>query len=269
MNDRGVARALSIAGSDSGGGAGIQADLKVFTAFGVYGMTAITSITAQNTVAVDGIEDISPGMVEKQIHAVARDIGVDAAKTGMLSNAEIIEAVARAVRQHHIEQLVVDPVMVSTGGARLLRDDACAALKQALIPLALVVTPNRPEAEVLAGFPIRKEADLLRAAEAILALGPRYVLIKGGHGQGAEAVDLLYGATDPIAYATPRLDTKNTHGTGCTLSAAIVACLAKGEDLPGAIRKAKDYVTEAIRRGMPVGQGHGPLNHAWNLRSTI
>ena len=267
MNNPTVARALTIAGSDSGGGAGIQADLKVFTAFGVYGMTAITSVTAQNTVSVDAIEDISPAMVEKQIDAVARDLGVDAAKTGMLSNAGIIEAVARSVRRNGITQLVVDPVMVATSGARLLRDDACAAMKELLLPLAYVVTPNRPEAEALAGFSLDTEADVARAADVILALGPRYVLIKGGHGAGPDAADTLAGADGVDVFTTPRIESRNTHGTGCTLSAAIAACLANGMALPDAIRISKDYVTEAIRHGLPLGKGHGPLNHGWNLRA--
>ncbi|MBI5093848.1 MAG: bifunctional hydroxymethylpyrimidine kinase/phosphomethylpyrimidine kinase [Candidatus Hydrogenedentes bacterium] len=266
MNDRGVARALTIAGSDSGGGAGIEADLKVFTVFGVYGMAAITTITAQNTVEVDGIEDVSPGMVARQIDVVARDIGVDAAKTGMLSNASIIESVAESVSRNGIRHLVVDPVMVSTSGARLLREDACDALKRALIPLALIVTPNLPEAEALAGFAIRGEDDLRRAAHRILALGPRYVLLKGGHGAGAESTDYLYSAESATAFSAPRIDTKNTHGTGCTLSAAITACLAKGDEVPEAIAKAKEYLTGALRHGIPVGQGHGPVDHAWNIR---
>lgn len=259
-------RVLTIAGSDSGGGAGIEADLKVFTALGVYGMAALTSVTAQNTVGVRAIQDLSPEIVAQQIDAVAEDIGIDAAKTGMLSNAAIIEAVAESVARNHIPKLVVDPVMISKSGARLLREDACEILKRSLLPLAWLVTPNVPEAEALTGIRIEGMTGIERAATRILELGPRYVLLKGGHLDGPESVDYLFDGKEIQTFQSPRVPTRNTHGTGCTLSAAITANLAKGSAIEMAIQEAKAYLINAIIHGFSLGKGHGPLNHFWNRR---
>jgi len=259
-----VARALTIAGSDSGGGAGIQADLKTFTALRVYGLSVLTAITAQDTCRVAGVIELPADFVRLQLDVVMRDIGADAAKTGMLSSPEIIEAVAEGIREHGIERLVVDPVMRAKSGDRLLRAEAEDALIRRLLPLAYVVTPNIPEAEVLVGEPIRSREDMRRAARRIFDLGPRAVLIKGGHLEiGSEAVDVLYDGRDFHEFAATRVRTRNTHGTGCTYSAAIAAYLARGDGLLEAVRKAKQYVTMAIRYGFSLGHGHGPLNHFW------
>lgn len=260
------AKILTIAGSDSGGGAGIEADLKTIAALGAYGMAAITAVTAQNTVAVTDVCDLPEGSVGAQIDAVAEDIGIDAAKTGMLSNEHIIARVARCVAKHGIEKLVIDPVMISKSGAVLLRAEAQAALKELLLPLAWMVTPNIPEAEALAGMKIESEADLRAAAEAIYECGPRYVLMKGGHRSGPEAEDWLYDGTLWQSFTAPRIDTRNTHGTGCTYSAAIATYLGAGMETPEAVVQAKDYLTGAIAHGLPLGQGHGPLDHNWRTR---
>jgi hydroxymethylpyrimidine/phosphomethylpyrimidine kinase len=265
MSDNTIPRALTIAGSDSGGGAGIQADLKTFAMLGVHGMSAITSVTAQNTVRVSGVHDLPPEFVAEQIDRVAEDIGIDAAKTGMLSNAGIVRAVAEAVRRHRVPNLVVDPVMVAKSGDALLREDAREAVLRELAPLAFVITPNVPEAEVLAGMSIGTHDDLREAARRIAGAGPKFVLMKGGHLEGDAAVDYLYDGTGFTEFTAPRVDTKNTHGTGCTFSAAIAAYLARGMDTPGAVGAAKKYLTEAIRRGLPLGAGHGPLCHQWPL----
>ena len=254
-------KALTIAGSDSGGGAGIQADLKTFAAFGVYGTSVITAVTAQNTLSVDAVQEIDGDMIAKQIDAVMSDIGAHAAKTGMLSSTEIIEVVAEGIRRHSITKLVVDPVMIAASGARLLREDANAALKSALIPLSLVVTPNIPEAEVLTGMKIDGEAAVERAAREIHDLGAQYVIIKGGHASGEQSIDVLFDGAEFHEFSATRIDTQNTHGTGCTFSSAIVSGLAKGDDVFTAVQAAKGYVTEAIRFAYPIGQGHGPLNH--------
>ena len=258
-------RALTIAGSDSGAGAGIQADLKTFAALGVYGTTAITAVTAQNTRTVAGAEELSVGIIAAQIDAVMDDIGADAAKTGMLSSAAIIETVAERIRRHGIRPLVVDPVMVAKSGHRLLREDAVTALKLHLLPLATIVTPNVPEAEVLSDITIDGEAALAEAARRIAALGPRYVLIKGGHLPGEIVVDRLWDATTEQMrqIESPRLHTTSTHGTGCTLSAAIAAHLALGKDMPSAVAAACSYVAMAIGNAQSIGGGHGPLNHFW------
>ena len=255
-----IARALTIAGSDSGGGAGIQQDLKTFQALGVWGMTAITAVTVQNTIGVSGFVEIPPETVAAQIEAVASDIGVDAAKTGMLASAAIIEAVARAVRDAEIEKLVVDPVFISKHGDPLLREDAVDALRREILPLALVVTPNAHEAGELAGLEVRTRADQTEAARAILALGARAVLVKGGHVGGSEAIDVLATAEGTVEFASPRLDSPNTHGTGCMLSAAIAAGLAKGLDLETAVSNAKGFVTRGIEHGLALGKGIGPVN---------
>ena len=260
-----AARALTIAGSDSGGGAGIEADLKTFTALGVFGMASITSVTAQNTVGVTGVHDLPPEFVAAQIDAVAGDIGVDAAKTGMLSNAGIIEAVADSIARHGIGKLVVDPVMAAKSGDRLLEEAAQEALVRRILPLAYVVTPNLPEAEALAGIPVRRVDEMQEAARRIADLGPSTVLVKGGHLESGEAVDVLFDGGSFREFVAQRIDTKNTHGTGCTYSAAIAAFLAKGCEVGEAVDAAKRYLTEAIRHSFDLGQGHGPLNHFWPL----
>lgn len=265
MNDKAVARALTIAGSDSGGGAGIQADIKTFTVCGVYGMSALTSITAQDTQGVSSVHDLPPAFVAEQINMVVNDIGVDAVKTGMLSNAGIIEAVVEALERHGIEKLVVDPVMVAKSGDALLQESAREMLKEKLLPITFLLTPNVPEAEVLTGMKISRMEDMERAAVALHALGPKYVLMKGGHLDGTEAADLFYDGDAFEIFSSPRFDTPNTHGTGCTYSAAITAYLAKGTVPREAVQTAKGYLTEAIRHAFALGQGHGPLNHFWPI----
>ena len=270
MSGNAPTRVLTIAGSDSGGGAGIQADLKTFAALGVYGMSAVTAITAQNTLGVSAVQDISLDVIEAQIDAVVGDIGVDAVKTGMLSSPEIVSLVARKAEEHGFERLVVDPVMVAATGARLLRESAVDAVKRELIPAATVVTPNTFEAEVLTGRTVTTESEMKEAARAIHSLGPRYVVVKGGHMQGsAQSTDLLFDGRDFIEYPAQRIDTTSTHGTGCTFASAIAAGLARGLGVPDAVGEAKEYVTRAIATAFPVGQGRGPLNHfhaAWETR---
>ena len=252
--------ALTIAGSDSGGGAGIQADLKTFSALGVYGMSVITAITAQNTVAVTAVYEVPTEMVSAQIEAVLTDIGADVVKTGMLSSSAIIETVSTEMRRHGVERLVVDPVMVSKGGSRLLREDAVEALREKLLPLAMVVTPNIPEAQVLTGMSIASLDDAREAARRILDMGVKSVVVKGGHLEGP-AVDLFYDGREFEEIAAPRIETRNTHGTGCTFASAVAAGLAKGLEVRKAVEQAKEYVTGAIRHSFPMGSGHGPLNH--------
>jgi hydroxymethylpyrimidine/phosphomethylpyrimidine kinase len=256
-------RALTIAGSDSGGGAGIQADLKTFSALGVFGMTAITAVTVQNTLGVSGYEALSPRTVGDQIRAVATDIGVDAAKTGMLANAAIVHAVADAVSETGIGTLVVDPVFVSKHGHLLLEEEAVAALRERILPLATIVTPNLPEAGGLAGIEVSVREDMRRAADAILELGPRAVLVKGGHLEGPSAADLFVVDGEEAWLEAERIDTPNTHGTGCTLSAAIAAHLARGDDLATSVRAGKAFVTEAIRHALAIGGGIGPVDQLW------
>jgi hydroxymethylpyrimidine/phosphomethylpyrimidine kinase len=255
-----IPKALTIAGSDSGGGAGIQADLKTFTAFRVFGMSVITAVTAQNSVGVQGVENLPPAFVAQQLRSVLTDFGTDAAKCGMLSTAPIIEAIADTLAEHPIERLVVDPVMVAKSGDALLRPDAKDALIKRILPLALVVTPNLPEAEALAGMPVEDRKDMEEAARRIYGLGPRYVLVKGGHLK-TDAVDVLWNGRETRAFTGPRIDSPNTHGTGCTFSAAIAAGLARGQALPDAIREAKAYVTKAIQEGFQAGRGVGQLRH--------
>jgi len=255
-----IPKALTIAGSDSGGGAGIQADLKTFSAFRVFGMSVITAVTAQNSVGVQGVENLPPAFVAQQLRSVLEDFGADAAKCGMLSTTPIIEAVAAGLTERRIEKLVVDPVMVAKSGDRLLEPEARAALADRILPLALLVTPNLPEAEVLAGMRVAEPEDMEEAARRIHTMGPRYVLVKGGHLKG-DATDLLWNGRDFTRFSTPRIDSQNTHGTGCTFSAAIVAGLARGQALGDAIRSAKAYVTRAIREGFQAGRGVGQLRH--------
>jgi len=259
---RRVARALTIAGSDSGGGAGIQADLKSFAALRVYGMSAITLVTVQNSITVARVHILPPELVAAQIDAVASDLGVDAAKTGALGNSAVIEAVAERVEANGIERLVVDPVMISKHGAPLLADEARQTLIERLLPIASVITPNLPEAEVLAGMKIEDQAGMREAAERIAALGPRAVLVKGGHLGGSESVDVLRLSDGSVhLLGQPRIQTTSTHGTGCTLSAALAAGLARGWSVLEAARRAKEYVTTALRDAPGLGQGTGPLAH--------
>jgi hydroxymethylpyrimidine/phosphomethylpyrimidine kinase len=261
-----VSRALTIAGSDSGGGAGIQADLKTFSALGVYGASAITAVTSQDTQRVYGVVEMEPAFVASQIDAVIADIGVDAVKTGMLSSAPIIEAVADRLRHWDITTLVVDPVMVAKGGDKLLRDDAVNALRERLLPLALVVTPNIPEAEVLVGRPIKGWDQIQEAAREIHAMGVANVVIKGGHIEGDKmATDILFDGQGFRDYTAPRVVTQSTHGTGCTFASAIAAMLAKGETLPLAVAGAKAYVTKALQEAYPLGHGHGPVHHFYRF----
>jgi hydroxymethylpyrimidine/phosphomethylpyrimidine kinase len=256
-----IKRVLTIAGSDSGGGAGIQADLKTFAALGVYGTSAITAVTVQNTKGVSWYEEIPAETVGAQIRAVATDIGVDSAKTGMLASAEIIEAVADAVRETGIGKLVVDPVFVSKHGHPLLQEDAVGALRERIVPLAEVVTPNLPEAAGLAGFEVRSREDMKRAADAILDLGARSVLVKGGHAEDAgRASDLFFDGDCMEWLEAERIDTPHTHGTGCVLSAAIAAHLARGSEVLEAVTRGKEFVTDAIRNALPIGEGIGPVD---------
>ena len=254
-------RALTIAGSDSGGGAGIQADLKTFCAFGVYGMSSITSITAQNTKGVEAIFDLPPSLVAKQIECVASDIGVDAAKTGMLSNSSIIEVVAQEIKKFNIEKLVVDPVMVSKSGALLLQRDAVDTLVGELFPLSFLITPNLPEASFLVGEEIKNVSDMERACVSLKKWGPRYVLLKGGHLPGEEIVDILFDGEKFTLFPAPRVATKNTHGTGCTYSAAICALLSLGYPITEAVKVAREYMSEVIAHSLNLGKGFGPVNH--------
>ncbi|MEA2485043.1 MAG: hydroxymethylpyrimidine/phosphomethylpyrimidine kinase [Actinomycetota bacterium] len=262
----GLPRALTIAGSDSGGGAGIQADLKVFLALGCHGMSAITALTAQNTVEVSDIHLVPPPFVSAQIDAVARDIGVDAAKTGMLGSAAIVDEVARAVSAHGIDQLVVDPVFVSKHRDRLLAEDAVGALKASLFPRALLITPNLYEASaLLGGGDITSLKEMKDAAAGLGALGPRGVLVKGGHLPGEESVDVFWDGNVSTELTGVRYDTQDTHGTGCALSAAITAFLAHGDSLFDAVHRGKRFVSGAIRRSIRLGDGFGPVNPGWNL----
>ena len=263
-----AAVAVTIAVSDSGGGAGIQADLKTFSANGVYGASVLTALTAQNTRGVQAIHDVPPAFIAAQIDSIFSDFRVDAVKIGMLSQPAVIETVADELVRYAVHAIVLDPVMVATSGDRLLADNAINALKQRLIPLAALITPNLPEAAALLDAPLaRNEEDMAAQARALCQLGARAVLIKGGHGEGPEAVDLLLTAKGIARLATPRIATRNTHGTGCTLSAAIAAGLAKGEPLEHAVQAAKAYVSAAIAAAdrLAVGHGHGPTHHfhAW------
>ncbi len=257
-----AARALTIAGSDSGAGAGIQADIKTFAAFGVYGTSAITAVTAQNTREVSDWLAMPPELIAKQIDAVLSDIGADAVKTGMLANATIIETVAAKMREHAVTNLVVDPVMVAKGGHKLLEDAAIDVMVRELLPLALVVTPNLPEAEVLTNRAITSWDDARAAAAQIFEMGARAVVIKGGHfDEAASSTDLLFDGQQYRAFKAVRVATANTHGTGCTFASAIAAGLAKGMTLGDSVALAKSYVTLAIQHAYPIGHGHGPVHH--------
>ena len=251
--------ALTIAGSDSGGGAGIQADLKTFAALGVHGTVALTAVTAQNTYSVIGVQGIDPDIVGKQIDAVVSDLGVDSAKTGMLYTSAIIRVVARKVSQYGFP-LVVDPVMIAKSRARLLKEDAIKTLIEELLPLATVVTPNIPEAEVISGIKIESKEDMIKSAKEISKLGPKAVVIKGGHLTGEETLDILFYENKVYEFTGKRYDVKTTHGTGCSFSAAITAELAKGRDIISAVKTAKELISLAIRYGIPIGKGYGPVN---------
>jgi len=259
--------ALTVAGSDSGGGAGIQADLKTFSAMGVYGMSVITAITAQNTREVKAVHALPPDLVAAQLDAVLEDIGADAVKTGMLMTAEIVDTVSSRLAAHGVTRLVVDPVMIAKSGDRLLEDEAIGPLKKLLLPMALVVTPNVPEAEVLSGLKIRSREDMALSARTIQELGARNVVIKGGHlSEGEESCDLLLteDGTD-VLLCSERVETSAGHGTGCTFAAAIAAGMASGMGVTEAIERAKNFVTEALKNATPLGKGHGPVDHLWRL----
>ena len=257
--------ALTIAGSDSGAGAGIQADLKTFAAHGVYGTCAVTAVTVQNTKGVTAVAPLSADLVTAQIEAVTSDFGVHAAKTGMLANAAIVEAVAATVQAMEIPLLVVDPVMIATAGRRLLDEDALDALVSSLIPRAAVITPNIPEAEVLTGLRIERDHDRYEAARQIAQLGAAAVVITGGHFGSGDIVDLLFDGHEFTEFRTARVGGHHTHGTGCTFSASLTALLATGHTLRDAIPRAQHYVSGAIRHAPQLGGGHGPLNHFWSL----
>ena len=257
---------LAIAGSDSGAGAGIQADLKTFAALGVYGTCAITAITAQNTVGVTAVSAVASDIVVAQIEAIAGDIEIHATKTGMLASAAIVEAVGAAIRELDLPMVVVDPVMVAKSGDALVDADGVRAMRTELLSRALVVTPNIPEAEVLSGTRILGLADARAAARRIHAIGKCAVVVKGGHAAGDQIVDLLFDGDGFTEFPTPRIHTRNTHGTGCTFASALAAHLALGHTLPNATAKAQAYVAGAIRHGLTIGKGHGPLDHFWHMR---
>ena len=263
-----IAKAMTVAGSDSGGGAGIQADLKTFAAFGVYGTSVLAAVTAQNTQGVFAIAEVPEEVVIAQLDVVLEDIGADAAKTGMLSNPIIVENVADRLEAWGVSKLVVDPVMVAKGGARLLQPEAITALTRFLLPISLIVTPNIPEAEVLAGRSILTDDDAREAARAIAATGPRFVIIKGGHREGPPT-DIVFDGRGFIEIEGERIDTRNTHGTGCTFSAAITAYLARGVEPIEAIREAKVFVTSALRASYRIGDGHSPVNHFFGVAPSV
>jgi hydroxymethylpyrimidine/phosphomethylpyrimidine kinase len=261
---------LTIAGSDSGGGAGIQADLKTFAAHGVHGTSAVTAITAQNTMGVTAVQEVDLDVIAAQIDAVVEDMRPEAVKTGMLSSPDIVRLVAEKTREHGWNVLVVDPVMVASSGAKLLRDEAVETYRRELLPLATVATPNLPEAAELSGIEIRFTDHARDAARAIHDMGVNYVIVKGGHMEsvgsgGGESLDLLYDGSEFVEFGLPWIDTASTHGTGCTFASAITGRLALGDDVESAFRSAKKYVWEAMNAAYPVGQGHGPLNHMWRL----
>ncbi|MDR2528183.1 MAG: bifunctional hydroxymethylpyrimidine kinase/phosphomethylpyrimidine kinase [Synergistaceae bacterium] len=259
-------KVLSIAGSDCSGGAGIQADLKTFSAHGVFGMSVVVSVVAENTSRVIGIQDVSPDMIEKQIDAVFEDIGVDAVKVGMLSGPLCMKAVAGKLRQYASANVVIDPVMYAKNGSPLMDPSAIDELIGTVIPLALVLTPNIPEAEKISGLTIVNSQDMEEAARRIHAMGCKHVLMKGGHAKNSQtALDVLFDGKGFEYFQAPRVDTKNTHGTGCTYSSAIAANLALGLDVSEAVGEAKEYVTTAIRHSLSIGKGHGPTHHFYDL----
>jgi hydroxymethylpyrimidine/phosphomethylpyrimidine kinase len=254
---------LTIAGSDSSGGAGIQADLKTFAAHGVYGMSVITALTAQNTQGVSGVHEVPADFVAQQIDAVVADIPPAAVKTGMLANAGIVEVVAGKLQQYALPNVVVDPVMVAKSGARLLSDEGVNTVRAKLLPVADLLTPNIPEAEMLLGTALSSDEFIRRAAVDIQAMGPKAVLIKGGHQPGEKVVDVLFDGEHFWEFSGVRVETQNTHGTGCTYASAIAAQLALGEKLSDAVRHAREYLQAALERAYPIGHGHGPVHHFW------
>ncbi|MDO8721827.1 MAG: bifunctional hydroxymethylpyrimidine kinase/phosphomethylpyrimidine kinase [Syntrophales bacterium] len=256
-------RVLSVAGSDPGGGAGIQADVKTITVLGGFGMTVITALTVQNTLGVREIYELPPDFVARQFDAVAEDIGIDAVKTGMLPNRGIVEIVARKIREYGIEKVVVDPVLMAKGGESLMNRDAISVMMEKLLPLSQVITPNIPEAEALSGIIIATPGDMKKAAIIIHNLGAKNVVVKGGHlpGNAGESLDILYDGSGFHEFRATRIDTKDTHGTGCAYSAAIAACLAEGKSVAEAVAMAKEYITVAIRDAWRLGKGQGPVNH--------
>ena len=255
--------ALTIAGSDSGGGAGIQADLKTFAAHDVYGLSTVTAVTAQNTIGITTIHPVPADTVKAQINAVVSDIGINATKTGMLANAAIVEAVADCVRNRDVPKLVIDPVLVATNGKHLLDEDGIVKLITELIPQALVITPNSLEAEILTGQSVSSTLEAREAARRLHDLGAQSAVVTGGHLPNSQVVDILFDGQSYYELAGPRLISRNTHGTGCAFSAAIAAMLAKGQSLVDAVHSAKRYVEKAIRYGIPIGRGSGPVNHFW------
>ena len=259
-----VAVVLTIAGSDSGGGAGIQADLKTFAALGVHGASAITAITAQNTERVTDAMELPRALVAAQIDAVVTDMGADAVKTGMLANVDIVEVVVAKVKEHNLKPLVVDPVMVTTNGERLLSEDAVESLRERLLPLATVLTPNIPEAEALLGRRLTSRDDIREGAEELVSMGAQTVVMKGGHTEGP-ATDLYFDGKGFHEITVARVETENTHGTGCTFASAIAAGLARGTDVRGSVALAKSYVTKALQSAYPVGRGHGPVHHFYRF----
>ena len=263
-----VNKALTIAGSDSGGGAGIQADLKTFQELGVFGMSALTAVTAQNTTGVQGVFPMDADAVVSQIRSIGEDLSPDAVKTGMLFNAEIIERVSREIERYQWKNIVIDPVMIAKGGASLLQEEAISAMKEYLIPLSMIITPNIPEAQVLTGLTINTVESKKEAAIKLYEMGAKHVIIKGGHDDTEDyAADLLFDGEDFYEFTSKRFDTHNTHGTGCTFSAAITAGLADGMTVPLAVERAKDFIKAAIEEDLQLGSGHGPTNHwAYNRR---
>ncbi|SEU09945.1 hydroxymethylpyrimidine/phosphomethylpyrimidine kinase [Salinibacillus kushneri] len=256
-----VYKALTIAGSDSGGGAGIQADLKTFQELGVYGMSALTAVTAQNTLGVQGVYPIPLQGLKEQIDAIGHDLGTDTVKTGMLHSSEVIEAVSDKIRTYHFQNLVVDPVMVAKGGAKLLQDEAVEALISKLIPLATVITPNIPEAEMITQRKINTLEDKKEAAKQLIDIGAQSVVMKGGHEETNDVVDLFFDGYAFLELTSPRIQTRHTHGTGCTFSSAIAAELAKGKSLTEAVKNGKAFIRAAIEHPLGIGAGHGPTNH--------
>jgi len=258
-----IPRVLTIAGSDPGGGAGIQGDLKTFTAFRVYGLSVITAVTVQNTLGVRGVNPVAARLVAAQAEAVLADIGADAVKLGMLASPAIVKTAARCLKKYAIKKIVLDPVMLAKDGRALLAENAVGALINELLPLALIVTPNAPEAARLAGVKVETRADARRAAKIISGFGPRFVLVKGGHLPGKVCRDLLFDGSEFVEFSSPRLDTRNTHGTGCALSAAIAACLALNLEPCAAVKEARLYLSGALSNSFSLGGGCGPLNHFW------
>ncbi|HPF06923.1 MAG TPA: bifunctional hydroxymethylpyrimidine kinase/phosphomethylpyrimidine kinase [Spirochaetota bacterium] len=255
---------LTIAGSDCSGGAGIQADLKTFSAHGAFGMSVVVSVVAENTSRVISIQDITPEVIKDQIDAVFEDIPVHGVKTGMLSGIETMNAVAEKLREYRPANLVVDPVMIAKGGCALMHPDALNTLISEIIPLSFILTPNIPEAETITGKKISSVGEMKKAAAVIYKMGAKNVLIKGGHSAG-DAEDILFDGVNYFSFITKRIDTKNTHGTGCTFSSAITANLANGMDIQSSVKASKDYVTTAIKHALPIGKGHGPTNHFYKL----